>query len=459
MNETILSARDIAIEALRDRAGNVSVRLERLLQKHDMKGLDRDLGRELALGIVRHRGTLEAILQMFLAKPTRKLPTPLEEILLVGLYQIVYLDRVPAFAAVNEAVNQAIAHRHKRQSGLVNGLLRAVTRALSPHISGRPPLTRDVIPIDANSYRKIDRPLLPDPSSQPAEYLLGAFSIPTVLGERWLKRGGSLEAVTDLAIHTTLRPPIVLRVNRLKATVDEVVSALNNEGVVGERHENGFSVVLPRGVNVSSLDVLRTGGVQPQDPSASAVVLAAQPEAGMNVLDLCAAPGTKTTHLAELMDDKGAVTAVDVSPFKLDRIETNCERLGITIVTTRLAEEIDSLEENSFDLALVDAPCSNAGVLSRRVEARWRFDPTALVELAKQQEELVLTASKFVKSGGRLVYSVCSTEPEECAELVGKVVQRDATLELVREETIDPGGIDDPLQWYDGGYYAIFDVK
>ncbi|MHC4294508.1 MAG: transcription antitermination factor NusB [Planctomycetota bacterium] len=459
MDEMQTSARDVAVGALRDRAGNVSMRLERLLEKASLAAQDRDLARELALGTVRRRGTLRAILQSFLARPDKKLPIPLEEILSVALYQIVYLERIPVFAAVNEAVEQTIAHRHKRQSGLVNGLLRGVARALTDHIQGSPPLAADVIPIGPNTYRKVKRPLFADPSSRPAEYLGEAFSLPLSLAERWITRCGSLEAAVTLAMHANVRAPLILRVNPLRASVDDVLENLLANSIEAKRHENTISVVLPRSMNVRTLEVFTKGWVQPQDASASSVVLAAEPQPGMKVLDFCAAPGTKTTHITELMENRGSITAVDVSEFKLDRIETNCRRLGVSIVTILLAEQVGSLEPESFDMALVDAPCSNTGVLARRAEARWRFDPDKLTELARDQYLLVETASVFVRSGGRLVYSVCSLEPEEGGEVVRKILARVPRLQLVREQEILPAGLDDPTRWCDGGYYAIFSVK
>jgi len=419
---------------------------------------DRSLARELGLGVVRRRETLRTIIKAFLRKPQRKLPAPVEEILMVGLYQLLFLERVPDFAAVNEAVNQAARFGHRRQSGLVNGLLRGVGRALSDVISGRPPLADDVVPVGSDSYRKFDRPVFSDPRSRPTEYLSEAFSLPERLTERWMAREGSLEAVADLGMHADVRAPLIFRVNRLRAGVQEVLASLESEGAEAREHHNAQSVVTVTRVSPTELETFRKGWVQPQDPSATEVVAAAAPAPGMKVLDFCAAPGTKTTHLAELMDNTGSITAADVSEEKLARIESNCRRMGISIVETILSDRVGSLEPGSFDLALVDAPCSNTGVFSRRPEARWRFDPRDLEKLSRDQRFLIAAAARFVRRGGRLVYSTCSIEPEECAEVVHASSRPGKGLRLIRDELMLPAGAGDPTGWRDGGYYAILEI-
>jgi len=453
------NARDLAVEALRDRAGNVTAHLDRLLGSSMLPAVERALARELALGVVRRRETLRAVLRAFLSQPERKLPAPLEEVFFVAIYQMVFLDRVPDFAAVNEAVEQASRFRHRRQSGLVNGVLRAVARGFAKAVDGVPPLCVDVVPVGPASCRKADRPLFADPAAQPAEYLAAAFSLPPRLAERWIEARGSLEAAVALAAHANTRAANALRVNRLRADVPAVLDSLKAAGVQARAHENGVSVVLDENTHVGDLGVFRDGWVQAQDPTASAVAAAAGPEPGMNVLDLCAAPGTKTTHLAELMGNRGSITAVDVSREKLQLIEDNCRRLGIDIVQTRLTTEVDQLQPASFDLALADVPCSNTGVLARRAEARWRFDELRLPNLVQKQCALAETAARFVRPGGRLVYSTCSLEPEECSRVTRELLRRVPGLSPTEERFVLPGGAEDPAHWHDGGYFAVFDVR
>jgi 16S rRNA (cytosine967-C5)-methyltransferase len=185
------------------------------------------------------------------------------------------------------------------------------------------------------------------------------------------------------------------------------------------------------------------------------VVLAAEPKGGMKVLDFCAAPGTKTTHLAERMGNQGSIFAVDVSQERLRLIHENCRRLGVTIVSTQLAEQVGGLVPRSFDMVLADVPCSNTGVLSRRAEARWRFSEESLAALVKDQQFLAAAAAEFVAPGGRLIYSTCSMEPEECSGVIRRLVDRSGRLRLLREQLTLPAGADDATKWYDGGYHAV----
>ena len=449
-------ARDIAVKALRDRAGNVSAHVRRLVERGELEPADRALASELALGVVRRRGTLDAILRAFLKRPTRRLPTPLTEILHVGLYQVVFLDRVPDFAAVDEAVNQAQRWRHKRQSGLVNGLLRSVIRRLSPVTEGDIPAEANVIPIGARTYRRMENPVLPDPERYPTTYLAAAYSLPAVLAERWVERFGSAEQAAATAAQANVRAPLIARVNRLRATVEQAAEAMTAQDAKIEPHVNGLSLVIRHPRNITPLKAFTDGLIQPQDPTATAVALAAGVEPGMNVLDYCAAPGTKTTHLAELMANRGSITAVDVTQGKLEQIESNCRRLGITIVATQPAGQVGSFQPQSFDAVLVDAPCSNSGVLARRPEARWRFSEEAMSGLVADQKSLLQAAAIFVRPGGRLVYSTCSIEPEECGEVVRWLCGQHPRLKVASETLTLPGGGGDLGRWCDGGYMAVF---
>jgi 16S rRNA (cytosine967-C5)-methyltransferase len=448
----------VAVQALRDRAGNVSARLEGLLARQPLSPPDRALARELALGVVRRRGTLEALLGTFLRQPQRRMPGPLREILHVGLYQILYLDRVPDFAAVDEAVRQCDRMHHRRQGGLVNGVLRTVARHLGPREPSGRRFRPDAVPITLDTWRPAGRAVFPDPQQRPADYLAAAFSLPPQLAQRWVARFGGLPAAAVVAAHVNATPPLTLRVNRRRADVQGVIDALAAEGVQAVAHENGASVVAARSGDVRRLKAFRDGLVQPQDAVATAVGLAADPEPGGRTLDFCAAPGTKTTHLAELMDNRGLIVAVDVSDQKLQKVRDNCRRLGAEIVTTQTAEQAAALEPGSFDLALVDAPCSNTGVLARRAEARWRFDAAALGGLVRDQQRLASLAAGFVRPGGRLIYSTCSLEPEENEGVVAWLCGR-LGAGLVRQQETLPRGADEPARWYDGGYYAILEVR
>jgi 16S rRNA (cytosine967-C5)-methyltransferase len=451
-----LSARDIAVRALRDRDGNVTGALRRLLAENELSPVDRGLARELASGVVRRRGTLMAILSAFQKHQGAKLASPTAEILQVAAYQLLFLERVPDFAAVNEAVSQVADSGGKRQRGFVNGILRAIQRGLSVVEQSSVPAAVDVVPIADKKWRKLDRPTFADPKTDPAGYLADAYSLPSLLVERWLKQtDGTMSGVIRWATHANTPAPLIARVNSLKATVTQVLDALAADNVDAVAHENGCSVVFASHQDVTALRVFQAGWIQPQDATATGIGLIAGVAEGMKVLDFCAAPGTKTTHLAERMNNVGEISAVDISDEKLGRVDDNCKRMGVSIVQTVPTQRLGSLNPMDYDVVLADVPCSNSGVLSRRAEARWRFSKETLSRLVGDQKSLLSAAMSFTRPGGRVVYSTCSIEPEECHG-IAEFARSRLGLSLLDESLTRPAGVTDPAQWRDGGYYAIF---
>jgi 16S rRNA (cytosine967-C5)-methyltransferase len=451
------TARDTAVQSLRDRDGNPSRYLRYLLARTKFSPPDRALARELALGAVRRRDTLDAVIRAYLSQPDKKLPTPTGEILQVALYQILFLDRVPNFAAVDEAVSQALRFHHKRQQGFINGLLRAILRDMPEETAAALPPAADAVPREDGLSVRVGKAVFPDPQADPAGYVAAAYSLPRTLVDRWSARYGPDKTVR-LARHSIASPPLICRVNLWRSNMEAVLASLQQDNQPAVAHENGLSVVIEPVDSLMTLQVFRDGLIQPQDPTATAVVASARVRPGMRVLDFCAAPGTKTTHLAERMENQGEIVAVDVTPEKCQRIETNCRRLGIDIVKTCPAEELGRLELKSFDLVLLDVPCSNTGVLSRRPEARWNFNDETLSQLIRDQFSLAAAACRYVAPGGQLIYSTCSIEPEECEQLAEKIAKR-LPVKLISQQITLPGGANDPTQWHDGGYQARFEPK
>ncbi len=453
------TARDTAVQAQRDRDGKVSRYLRYLLEQTPLSPVDRALARELALGAVRRRATLDTVIRAYLKHPDKRLPTPTREILQVAIYQILFLDHVPAFAAVDEAVQQAERFHHKRQQGFINGLLRTLLRELPAPAPERLEPARDAVPCGDGRSRRLGRDVFADPTDQPVDYLAAAYSLPRELARRWRERFGPDQA-RKLAEHAIARPPLIARINRLRGNVASVLASLKQDHQPAQAHDNAQSVVLLDPIeSLTGLSAFRDGLLQPQDPTATAVVASARAGPGDDVLDFCAAPGTKATHLAERMDNQGRIVAVDVNENKLRRIETNARRLGVEILSTHLAEEIAKLELQSFDLVLVDAPCSNTGVLARRPEARWRFEEEGFAGLLQDQFALLLAAAEYVKPGGQLLYSTCSIEPEENEQIVEKLLTRLPRFHRAGQTLTLPAGRDAPQQWHDGGYRAMLEAS
>jgi len=451
-----LSPRAVALRGIRDRDGNVMAHVDRLAGENELRSADRGLAMELASGVIKRRSTLAAILRPLLRRPKKRLPTIVGDIIQLGLYQILFLDRVPDHAAVNETVKLARNASQSRHTGLINGVLRSAIRLYPDPIEGPPPLEADVIPKGPNAYYRSPRAIFPDPTSEPAGYLGGAYSLPLELAERWIGEFKGLAPAAEIAAHANSRTPMIVRPNKLKTDTVSLLGKFAEAEISAEAHANKLSIVVHDRAEALASEMFADGLFQPQDAAATAAGLALAPSPGMRVLDTCAAPGTKTTHLAELMNNSGEIVALDV-PQKLELINTNCSRMGISIVKTVSASELGSLDPQGFDMVLADVPCSNTGVLARRPEARWRFDEKTLSNLVSDQKFLALAAAGFVKPGGRLVYSTCSLEDEEGARVAAYISRKCDLLSLVSEKLTIPAGGSDPTRWTDGGYLAVFE--
>ncbi len=290
--------------------------------------------------------------------------------------------------------------------------------------------------------------MLPEPAANPVEYLAAGFALPAWLAGRWLTRFGWEECVR-LGFWFAGVPPLWLRCNVLRTDRAAFLGALAEAGVRAEPGSHPQAVRLAEHAAVRELPSYAEGWFTVQDESAMRVASALGPQPGMRVLDLCAAPGGKTTHLAELMGNQGSILACDVDNHRLRTVSELCGRLGITVVETqRLDPEGAEAPPGPFDAALVDVPCSNTGVLGRRPEARWRLKPDDLRRLVLLQTRLLRTAAERIRPGGAVVYSTCSIEPEENQQVVRAVLRGIPDLELEAEEENLPG------KPADGGYWA-----
>jgi 16S rRNA (cytosine967-C5)-methyltransferase len=298
-----------------------------------------------------------------------------------------------------------------------------------------------------NRYRKLSKPVLPDPDEDEVSYLAVGFSWPRWLAERWHARYGWEECVR-LGFWFNAPPPLWLRVNKLHGDREEYRLRLAAGLIDAEPGEHPQALRLVESHAVRDLPGYAEGDFAIQDASAMAVGSALNPQPGMTVLDLCAAPGGKTTHLAELMNNRGKIVACDIEKKRLDTVTSLCQRLGVTIVEPVLLKETDDPPAGPFGAALVDVPCSNTGVLGRRPEVRWRLKPNEFEHLIRLQTRLLLSAVERVKPGGAVVYSTCSIEPDENEGVVKAVRRAMKGLKLEAEGHAIPG------KPADGGYWA-----
>lgn len=361
---------------------------------------DKRLATELVFGVVKNRLTLDWIIDRRVEKLNR-LRTGPRIILRLGLFQLCYLDKIPARAAVYEAVELAGRRFNRGAASLVNAVFRG--------------MLRDKLVV-----------AWPDEKQDPAQYLSVRFSHPLWMAERWLARYG-MEDAQAFCQYNNAPAPLWIRANTLRVTPESLAGRLQGEGC---RVEPGSfapeALRLQGSPGIRNLASFQEGLFTVQDESSMLAAHALAPLPGQSVLDLCAAPGGKATHLAQLMGDRGAVAAWDIHPHRVELIREAQRRLGIRCIEALCkdasAQPDGQPESCLYDRILVDAPCSGLGVLRRRADARWNRKPEDIPRLAGVQEKILRNALSMLAPGGRLLYCTCTTEPEENRLLIEKVL-------------------------------------
>jgi 16S rRNA (cytosine967-C5)-methyltransferase len=353
---------------------------------------DRSLFNTLIYGVLRWRGRLDYIISRFSNIPLKKIEPTVLNILRLGLFQIIYLDRIPDSAAVNTAVELTRKMGALRAAGFVNALLRKA----------------------AVNYSDVAFPAL---KSDPVAFFATAHSLPAWLARRWYQRYNS-ETLTILCETINTVPPITIRTNTLKATRQQLMLSLE-----GDVEHISPAPDAPDGIimkklkrPIPDLPAFKNGWFQVQDEAAQLVSLLIDPQAGESVLDACAGLGGKTAHLAQLMQNQGNIVAMDKDEKKLQQLGSEMQRLGISIVRPirhDLYLNPGTELQGGFDRILLDAPCSGLGVLRRNPDIKWKADKAGLKRHARIQKQFLENLVQLVKPDGILVYAVCSVEPEE----------------------------------------------
>jgi len=355
---------------------------------------ERQLTTLLVNGTLKNRLTLDYALRRHLRKPLSQLPHEVRWILRISTFQILYLSRIPEAVAINEGVELTKKHQGKYTS-LVNSVLRRVFEG-GWDISW------------------------PSKEREPIRYLSLRYSHPEWMVKRWLKRYGMTD--TEALCQANNEPaPIWIRTNTLKISREGLQERLEREGVkvtLGERVPE--SLVIEEFGSLDKLPSFQEGLFTVQDESSQLIAHVLNPQAGQKVLDACGAPGGKTTHLAQRMENRGEILAFDIHPHKVKLIEDLSARLGITIIRPQAgdARELAGVEDSSCHKVLVDAPCSGLGVIRRRADMRWHKEEEEIKALPELQLALLERAAQCVATDGELVYSTCTIEPEENFEVV-----------------------------------------
>lgn len=445
MNIRTKNPREAALLLLQDvflKGAYANLALSQGLHEAPLSQLDRKLCTELVYGTVKTMGTLDWYLEKVVHKPLRKLDTIVLVILRLGAYQILYLDRIPDSAACNESVKLAKKWVHEGAARLVNGALRQLARTK-------------------------DQWKLPEGEEQELARLALDYYHPEWLVRRWKYRFG-MEAAKQICEFDNAKPVFSFRVNTLRTTRQQLQEDLARDGIMASP-----SRWSPDGLlcdNLPSLEsFMKKYGdkvyIQDESSMLDAAVLA--PEPGQTVLDLCSAPGGKTTHLAQIMHDEGKILACDIYDHKLALLEENARRLGIRCIKTCKQDGTVYRPEwkETADRVLVDAPCSGLGVLNRRPEARWTKEERKLSQFPPLQKKILAAAAQYVKPGGRLLYSTCTLEQDENTRVRSYFLEHHPEFipvpfaHPVTGEAVDELQILPQRDHIDGFYLCLFERK
>lgn len=401
--------RGIAVKIL-NRVDRTDAYLDKLLEieikNSELTGPDKSLLFEIVHGVMRWLGRIDWILNGFYKGQFSKCIPNVKNALRVALYQILFLDKVPDYAAVNEAVEFVKKLQGQKPADLTNAVLRNIIRSKN-----------------AINY--------PKPEEDIVNYFSAYYSHPGWLVKRWVARYGR-EFTEQLLIADNNKPYLALRVNNLKSNIDELKGLLDKVELKYSqgKYVNEF-VRLHTLTNITDWEYFTKGYFTVQDESTGIPCKLLEVKPGLRVLDLCAAPGGKTAFLADMMNNEGEIIAIDRYESRLKILSKNLERLGVTNVTTIVVEAEAFQDEALFDRVLIDAPCSGLGTLTKKPDIKWKRDLGDIRKIVNIQYELIKKGASLVKPGGILVYSTCTIEPEENFEIVKKFMDEQPGFQLL----------------------------
>ncbi len=378
--------------------------LDELLQKFDevdkqISKRDRSLMTAIIFGVLRWQGKLDYIINYFSTNTIKTIDPGIRHILRIGTFQIVCLSRIPDAAAVNTAVDMAKASRFPWAAGYVNAILRRISR----------------------EHHQV---VYPDKTNDPVERICAEKSMPEWLTKRWMDRYG-IEETEALCDRINSIPDITVRINTLQTDFETLEQSLKNDVEKMGRTKYspvGLSFSRPR-IPIPEMKSFINGWFQIQDEAAQLVTLLLDPKPGEMILDSCSGLGGKTGHIAQLMENKGTIMALDIDKRKLDCLNHDMNRLGVNNVNTAAVDienPLDKKQLGEFDRILLDAPCTGLGVLQRNPDAKWNIKKQNFIYYHKRQIKLLHAVSQLVKHSGILVYAVCSMEPEENEDVINE---------------------------------------
>ncbi len=381
-----MSPRRLAFDVLKKMSASgqySNIAIDRALNASGLGESDRGLFTAIVMGVVERRITLDFFIDRLASEPS-KIENDTRIILRIGLYQLMFLDRIPEYAAINETVDLG----SRRTKGFVNAILRSY-------------------------LRKKEQIQLPDKDGETVEYLSVKYSFPTELCERFLSIFG-FERACEIFDSYNKTPPMTLRVNTLKISREDYAAKLDAAGIKYQLTENSPHGINTYGVSFAALPGVDEGYFFVQDEASQICVEASGAKAGDFVIDCCSCPGSKSFGMAINMQNSGKMLSCDLHKSKLSLVSSGAERLGIDIIKVREADarHFDETLCQSADVLLCDAPCSGFGVVAKKPEIRYK-DLSESDKLPKIQSDILENVSKYVKVGGVLLYSTCTVFPEE----------------------------------------------
>lgn len=428
-------ARETALKALYEtevKGAYSNLALKKLLTDKQFDSRDRAFITELVYGTVTRKLTLDWIISRFSKVQLKKLSHWVLQILRMGTYQIIFLDRVPSSAACNTSVD--LAKKYAGQSaGFVNAVLRSVARSK-----------------DKFSLEDIDASCI-------AEKLSIKYSFPGYLVEEWIEAFG--EVFTEALLASLLeRPEFSVRVNTLKTTREALIEELRCNGIgtaPGRFLEE--ALYLENVSDVSRLDAFIEGKMIVQDESSMLVTKVLDPKPGEKILDVCAAPGGKTTHIGQVMENRGHIDAWDIHEHKIALINENAKRLGIDIIKASQRDALMFYEEATdvYDRVLVDAPCSGTGIIRRKPDIKWKRKKDDFGNLVEIQKKILYNSSRYVKPGGILVYSTCSIDARENEQIISAFLSENRDFSSESLENCLPQALKDKEE-INGGILKLY---
>ena len=432
-------------------------RLNKLLPQTDRSGQATDI----VFGVIRNQTALDSVITKCGSIEPERVKPSIWNLLRIGVYELVYAPKTAEYAIINEAVELAGQKGTKKTAGFINAILRAVQKNIQSRqvsLSGADP--RKTLPQDPQNGCAFTTDLLPDPKKESANHLSKAFSLPNWLVAEWL-HAYSPQQTRDICCASNRHPSVILQPNTLRISAKQLHHQLTQQGLDCEINSEQTACCLKHSGPINKMPEFLDGIFLIQDSTAANAMKCLNAQPGWNILDLCAAPGGKSIALSMQIQDKGCILASDSDKKRLQKVRQNAERMRISaieiVMPTHITQKLKKL--SALDAVILDVPCSNTGVLARRVEARRRLRKNDITPLLKTQAQLLQQAAAFCQQQTKLVYSTCSIQPEENQQQIRQFMKHHTQFKLITEKLTLPAVQTEMEFDHDGGYVAVMQTR